>query len=93
MLEKSRKSFRSFQRFSSVSVFLIIFLSKNLCVDKADKIAEQIRTERAQQEQRNREDELREMALKLRRKYVFFLCENATIFSSEVTLSYFTGYY
>ncbi|XP_022913306.1 CLK4-associating serine/arginine rich protein [Onthophagus taurus] len=35
---------------------------------KADKIAEQLKTEREKQEQQNREDELREMAIKLRRR-------------------------
>lgn len=38
---------------------------------KADKIAEQIKTEREKQEQQTREDELREMAIKLRRRFVF----------------------
>lgn len=37
---------------------------------KADKIAEQLKTEREKQEQQNREDELREMAIKLRRRYL-----------------------
>lgn len=36
---------------------------------KADKLAEQLKTEREKQEQQNREDELREMAIKLRRRY------------------------
>ncbi|KAJ3657944.1 hypothetical protein Zmor_009719 [Zophobas morio] len=35
---------------------------------KADKIAEQLKTEREKQEQQHREDELREMAIKLRRR-------------------------
>nr|XP_023016015.1 CLK4-associating serine/arginine rich protein [Leptinotarsa decemlineata] len=35
---------------------------------KADKIAEQLKTEREKQEQQTREDELREMAIKLRRR-------------------------
>lgn len=35
---------------------------------KADKKAEQLKTEREKQEQQNREDELREMAIKLRRR-------------------------
>ncbi|XP_031339563.1 CLK4-associating serine/arginine rich protein isoform X2 [Photinus pyralis] len=35
---------------------------------KADKLAEQLKTEREKQEQQNREDELREMAIKLRRR-------------------------
>lgn len=37
---------------------------------KADKIAEQLKTEREKQEQQTREDELREMAIKLRRRYL-----------------------
>lgn len=40
--------------------------------DKADKIAEQLKTEREKQEQQTREDELREMAIKLRRRFVVF---------------------
>lgn len=35
---------------------------------KADKIAEQMKTEREKQEQQTREDELREMAIRLRRR-------------------------
>lgn len=35
---------------------------------KADKIAEQLKSEREKQEQQTREDELREMAMKFRRK-------------------------
>lgn len=37
---------------------------------KADKIAEQLKTEREKQEQQTREDELREMAIRLRRRLV-----------------------
>lgn len=35
---------------------------------KADKIAEQLKTEREKQEQQTREDELREMAIRIRRR-------------------------
>lgn len=43
------------------------------CVVRADKKAEQLKTEREKQEQQNREDELREMAIKLRRRWVILI--------------------
>lgn len=46
------------------------FNVNKIIVVKADKIAEQLKSEREKQEQQNREDELREMAMKLRRKLV-----------------------
>lgn len=49
---------------------------------KADKIAEQLKTEREKQEQQNREDELREMAIKLRRRYDISFCTDVTILKS-----------
>lgn len=36
--------------------------------DKADKKAEQLRIEKMEQQRQDREDEIREMSLKLRRK-------------------------
>ena len=39
-------------------------------LDKADKKAEQLRIEKMEQQRQDREDEIREMSLKLRRKYV-----------------------
>lgn len=37
-------------------------------LDKADKKAEQLRIEKMEQQRQDREDEIREMSLKLRRK-------------------------
>lgn len=47
-------------------ILLKIFFSST---DKADKLAEIEKTERQVQQQQEREDEMRELALRLRRKY------------------------
>lgn len=55
---------------------------------KADKIAEKIKTEREKQEQQTREDELREMAIKLRKRLLKPLmsisCNDINVFISII---------
>lgn len=55
-------------------------------LDKADKKAEQLRIEKMEQQRQDREDEIREMSLKLRRKY-------ATLFPFYKFLFINTGSY
>lgn len=46
------------------------YLNENtLILDKADKKAEKARLEKAEQERMDRKEELRELALKMRRRY------------------------
>ena len=42
----------------------------NVFTDKADKRAEKEKLQKVEQERMNREEEMRELALRLRRKYV-----------------------
>lgn len=54
----------SHRRLKSTKTKSALFLS-----DKADKKAEQLRIEKMEQQRQDREDEIREMSLKLRRRY------------------------
>lgn len=51
------------------SNLLIIRFGAVSNIDKADKLAEIEKTERQIQQQQDRDDEMREMALRLRRRY------------------------
>lgn len=54
------------------SNLLIIRFGAVSNIDKADKLAEIEKTERQIQQQQDRDDEMREMALRLRRRYELF---------------------
>lgn len=60
-----------YKYFLSIKILNLIFLMPNILfnfTDKADKMAEIEKNERQIQQQQERDDEMREMALRLRRR-------------------------
>ncbi len=64
----------------------IILLSLSTFSDKADKMAEIERKEKKMQEQLEREEEIRDLAIKYRRKYVYLFCLKRSLIKMHVTV-------